>query len=143
MDYLKYRNHIAKLPTRDLENAIAVRDYLVANLSPNTAKRALTNFSACCEWAVESGLIVSNPFQGMAAKIQLPKAERAEEYDINPFSRTERDAIIRAFEEDKYYSYYAPLVKILFFTGMRPCEVIALHRQLSRSNLSTLCRQPS
>ena len=102
---------------------IAIRDHLVANLSPNTAKRVLTNLSACCDWAVESGLIASNAFQGMAVRIQLPKAERGEEYNIDSFSRTERDAIIQAFEEDKYYSYYAPLVKILFFTGMRPNTV--------------------
>lgn len=126
VDYRKYRNHIAKLPTRDLENAIAIRDHLVATVSPNTAKRVLTNLSACCDWAAESGLIASNPFQGMAVRIQLPKAERGEEYNIDSFSRTERDTIIQAFEEDKYYSYYAPLVKTLFFTGMRPCEAIAL-----------------
>lgn len=129
VDYRKYRNHIAKLPTRDLENAIAIRDHLVANLSLNTVKRVLTNLSACCDWAVESGLIPSNPFQGMAARIQIPKAERGEEYNIEPFSCTERDTIIQAFEEDRHYSYYAPLVKILFFTGMRPCEAIALQWQ--------------
>lgn len=126
VDYRKYRNHIAKLPTRDLDDAIAIRDHLVANLSPNAVKRVLTNLSACCDWAVESGLIASNPFQGMATRIQIPKAERGKEHNIDPFSRTERDTIIQAFEEDKYYNYYAPLVKTLFFTGMRPCEVIAL-----------------
>jgi integrase len=126
VDYRKYRNHIAKLPTKNLEEAIAIRDYLVANLSPNTTKRVLTNLCACCDWAIESGLITSNPFQGMAAKIQIPKAERGEEYDIDCFSRAERDIIIEAFEESKHYSYYAPLVKTLFFTGMRPSEVIAL-----------------
>jgi integrase len=126
VDYRKYRNHIAKLPTQNIEEAIAIRDYLVANLTPNTTKRVLTNLCACCDWAVESGLITSNPFQGMAAKIQLPKAERGEEYDIDCFSRAERDIIIEAFEESKHYRYYAPLVKTLFFTGMRPSEAIAL-----------------
>lgn len=62
----------------------------------------------------------------MAARIQLPKAERGEEYHIDPFSCTERDIVTQAFEEDKHYSYYAPLVKTLFFTGMRPSEAIAL-----------------
>ena len=108
VDYRKYRNHIAKLPTKDLENAIAIRDHLVTNLSPNTVKRVLTNLSACCDWAAESGLITSNPFKCMAARIQIPKAERGEEYNIEPFSCTERDTIIQAFEEDRHYSYYAP-----------------------------------
>jgi integrase len=125
-DYRKYRNHIAKLPTRNLDDAIAIRDYLVANVSPNTTKRVLTNLCACCDWAVESGAIASNPFRGMAAKIQIPKAEGGDEYDIDCFTRAERDTIIQAFEESKLYSYYAPLVKILFFTGMRPSEAIAL-----------------
>lgn len=126
VDYRKWRNHIAKLPTKAIEDAIAIRDYLVANVTPKTSKRFLTYLSACCEWSVESGLISSNPFQGMAAKIQIPKAERGEDYDIDCFSRSEREAIIQAFDESKDYSYYAPLVKILFFTGMRPSEAIAL-----------------
>ena len=46
VDYRKYRNHIAKLPTQNIEEAIAIRDYLVANLSPNTTKRVLTNLSS-------------------------------------------------------------------------------------------------
>ncbi|WP_413174502.1 tyrosine-type recombinase/integrase [Anabaena azotica] len=125
VDYRKYRNHIANLPTRNLEDAIAIRDYLVANLTPNAAKRTLTNIHACCDWALKSKLIESNPFQGMAQEIQIPKSE-SEENDINPFTKEERDVIIAAFEESKLYSYYAPLVKILFFTGCRPSEAIAL-----------------
>ena len=69
VDYRKYRNHIANLPTKSLSDAVAIRDYLIANLTPNAAK---------------------------------------------------------AFEESKLYSYYAPLVKILFFTGCRPSEAIGL-----------------
>jgi integrase len=61
----------------------------------------------------------------MAKDIQLPKSENAD-YDINPFTREERDVIIRRFEESNHYSYYAPLVKLLFFTGCRPSEAIAL-----------------
>ncbi|MBC1270555.1 site-specific integrase, partial [Trichormus variabilis FSR] len=57
--------------------------------------------------------------------IQTPKSESVE-YEINPFTREERDIIIKAFEESKLYSYYAPLVKFLFFTGCRPSEAIAL-----------------
>jgi hypothetical protein len=45
----------------------------------------------------------------MAAKIQIPKAERGEDYDIDCFSRSERETIIQAFEESKEYSYYASL----------------------------------
>ncbi len=125
LDYRKYRNHIANLPTQSLDNAPQIRDHLVAKLSPNAAKRTLTNISACCNWAVDSGLIKANPFAGMAEKVKLPKSE-SEESDINPFSREERDVIIEAFENSKYYAYYAPYVKFCFFTGCRPSEAIAL-----------------
>ncbi|MGB7379718.1 MAG: tyrosine-type recombinase/integrase [Rivularia sp. (in: cyanobacteria)] len=125
VDYRKYRNHIANLPTKSLDDAVSIRDYLIANLTPNAAKRTLTNINACCNWAMKSKLIESNPFRGMAKDIQIPKSETTE-YQINPFTPEERDAIIKAFEESKLYSYYAPLVKILFFTGCRPSEAIAL-----------------
>lgn len=125
LDYRKYRNHIANLPTQSLDDALQIRDYLVAKLSLNAAKRTLTNISACCNWAVDSGLIKVNPFVGMAEKVKLPKSE-FEENDINPFTREERDAIIEAFENSKYYAYYAPYVKFCFFSGCRPSEAIAL-----------------
>jgi len=63
IDYRRYRNHINKLPTKSLDNAIEIRDYLTSNpnLSLNTAKRVITNISACCDWALESVKIKSNP----------------------------------------------------------------------------------
>lgn len=125
LDYRKYRNHIANLPTQSLDNALQIRDYLVAKLSLNATKRTLTNISACCDWAVDSGLIKVNPFVGMAEKVKIPKSE-SEDSDINPFTREERDAIIEAFENSRYYFYYAPYVKFCFFTGCRPSEAIAL-----------------
>ena len=125
VDYRRYRNHIAELPTREIEAAIAIRDHWIATLTPDTAKRTLTNINACCNWALKSKLIDTNPFQGMAVDVQVPKGD-AEEADINPFTREERDAIIQAFETNNRYRYYAPLVKFLFFTGCRPSEAIAL-----------------
>jgi integrase len=85
----------------------------------------LTNINACCDWARKSKLIESNPFDGMTEDLHVPKSN-AEETDINPFLSSERDRVIKAFEESKLYSYYAPLVKFLFFTGCRPSEAIAL-----------------
>ena len=125
IDYRRYRNKIKELPTKSLDDAIAIRDYLTSNSSLNTAKRVITNISACCDWAVDSGKIKSNPFKGMAEKIKLPNSDK-EEMDINPFSREERDLILETFENSKYYSYYTPYVKFLFFTGCRPSEAIGL-----------------
>lgn len=122
--YRRIRNHIARLPSQRLGDAVKIRDYLLAKVTPDTAKRVLTYINACCEWGVRSKLIDSNPFQGMASEIKVPKSV-SEEMDINPFTREERDQVILAFEESKLYYYYAPLVKFLFFTGCRPSEAIA------------------
>lgn len=74
-DFTKHRNHISKLPTRSLSEATAIRDYLLANLSPDAAKRCLTQIKACCNWAFEEGLINHNPFLSM--KIKSPKVHRS------------------------------------------------------------------
>jgi integrase len=78
---------------------------------------------ACCNWAVEEGLIEANPFLGM--KIRVPKG-LSEDEDINPFTKAERDLLIATFAEDRYYSHYTNYVRFLFFTGARPSEVIGL-----------------
>ena len=122
-DFAKHRNHIAKLPTRSLDEASTIRDYLLANLTPDAAKRCLTQLKACCNWAMEEGLIDANPFAAM--KIQAPKGT-TEEQDINPFSKEERDLIIRTFASDRYYSHYTNYVRFLFFTGCRPSEAVGL-----------------
>ncbi|MGB3496357.1 MAG: DUF3596 domain-containing protein [Elainellaceae cyanobacterium] len=80
-----------RLPTRSLDDSVAIRDWLVANKTPNAVKRYLTQFSACCDWATKSQLISHNPFKGMAADIKIPKGD-IEETDINPFSLEERDS---------------------------------------------------
>jgi integrase len=127
-DFVKTASHINKLPTDDLSEAIAIRNHLVQQLTPNAAKRCLTQFAACCNWAVKSELIAENPFKGMASEIKQPKAQTAEA-DIDPFTAQERDAILAAFAANRYYSPYAPLVKFLFSTGCRPSEAIALQWQ--------------
>ena len=100
---------------------------MVANKSPDAAKRLLTQLSACCKWALNSGLISENPFDGMALEVKLPKnTTHNQDKEIDPFTAAERDAIIQAFEKNCYYSYYAPFVSFLFKTGCRPSEAIAL-----------------
>ncbi|MDZ8055204.1 MAG: Arm DNA-binding domain-containing protein [Aulosira sp. ZfuVER01] len=122
-DFTKHRNHIAKLPTRLLDEASAIRDHLLSNLTPDAAKRCLTQLKACCNWAMEEGLIDTNPFAAM--KIKVPKGA-IEEQDIHPFSKEERDLIIRTFASDRHYSHYTHYVRFLFFTGCRPSEAVAL-----------------
>lgn len=130
-DFSKHRNHIAKLPTRSLDEASAIRDYLLSNLTPDAAKRCLTQFKACCNWALSEGLIDTNPFATM--KIKVPKGS-SEEKDVIPFTKEERDLIIRTFASDRYYTSYTSYVRFLFFTGCRPSEAIAtyLHQLVRR-----------
>jgi integrase len=125
-DYKKiYRCINVHLPVKTLDKAIAIRDWLIANRTPRSTKKILTQFSACCNWAVKSQLIEDNPFEDMASDIKLPKGDY-EETDINPFNLEERDRIILAFKENRYYKYYAPLIEFLFITGCRPSEAVAL-----------------
>ena len=122
-EFIKHRNHIAKLPTRSLDDASAIRDYLLSTLTPDAAKRCLTQIKACCNWTMEEGAIATNPFVLM--KIKLPKG-LSEKQDVNPFSKEERDLIIQTFEGDRHYCYYTNYVRFLFFTGCRPSEAIGL-----------------
>jgi integrase len=122
-DFQRYRNHIAAFPSQSLDEASAIRDWLLTHKTVSTAKRCLTQLKACCKWSIKEGLIETNPFDLMT--ISLPKGTD-EDADVNPFSKQERDLIIQTFESDRYYSYYTPYVKFLFFTGCRPSEAIAL-----------------
>ena len=53
----------------------AIRDWLVANKTANSAKRIITQLAACCQWAQKSQMISHNPFFGMASEIKIPKSQ--------------------------------------------------------------------
>ena len=144
--YLTFTNYVKQLPTHDLDRASEIRDYVVENFPLNSGKRLITRFSACCKWAMKSGLIAEDPFSGMATEIKLPKAKKIAGFNqINPFSLEERNAIIHAIETDQFrpassafsHSQYAPIVKFLFFTGCRSSEASALQWK----NVSEDCKQ--
>lgn len=143
-DYGKIQKRILKLPTQNLSEAGEIRDYLLKAYSPEVAKRTLKQFNACCNWAVRSKLLDSNPFDGMASEI---KSEKTSSTSRMSFTKEERDAIIQAFENDTYsskfapvpHSYYAPYVKFLFLTGARPEEAIALKWKHIKNNRIVFC----
>jgi len=122
-DFVKHKNHIAKLPTQSLLHANEIRDYLLKELSLNAAKRCLTQIKAACSWALGEGLITHNPFATMTIRTPYHAKETA---DVRPFSKEERDLIIATFAKDRYYKYYTNYVRFLFFTGCRPSEAVAL-----------------
>ncbi len=118
--------HIDQFPTKSLDDAAVIRDHVVANISPDMGKRLLTRINACCKWALKSGLITYNPFEGMASEIQLPKATQNEDFDIDPFSKEEQDAIVTAFKQHRRHQRYVPFIRFLLLTGCRPSEAIGL-----------------
>ncbi len=118
-------NHLERCPHKSPDNHQAIFDWLTANVPANSTRRLLMHLSACCKWAKRSKLVGDNPFESMTAEIKLKKVSN-EEIEIQPFTREERDLIISAFEGNRYYKYYAPLVKFLFFTGCRPSEALGL-----------------
>ncbi|MGL5807204.1 MAG: tyrosine-type recombinase/integrase [Xenococcaceae cyanobacterium] len=130
--YAQYTRYLDRLPTKDINKSAEIYEWISTNIPLDSAKRFLTRLSKCCKWAIDTGKIKRNPFDGLAAKIKLPKSKSDE--DIHPFNIDERNAIIAAFEENTFkpkksafdHSFYAPFVKFCFFTGCRTSEALAL-----------------
>ncbi|BAY77931.1 phage integrase family protein [Nostoc linckia NIES-25] len=120
-NYRKTANIIRQSPTQKLNEALQIRDWLLANFSHFTAWTNLTDYSRCCKWACDSGLIDYNPFEKL--QIQKPKTKPR---NCKAFNLEQRDLIIQSFEQHQTYQHYAPLVKFLFWTGTRPGEAFAL-----------------
>ena len=143
-DYGLIYKRIQKFPVKKPSEAVAIRDYLLKTYSAEVAKRTLKQLNACCNWAVRSKFIQSNPFNGMASEIKLKKTGLTSRM---VFTGQERDAIIQAFENNTYsskyapvcHSYYASYVKFLFLTGCRPEEAIALKWKHIESNRIIIC----
>lgn len=143
-DYGKIEKRIQKFPSQSLDSAVVIRDFLLKTYSSEIAKRTLKEINACCNWAVRSRLIDSNPFIGMVGEIRTKKSSNSSR---TPFARKEREVIIQAFENNTYcsrysplkHSYYTPYVRFLFLTGCRPEEAIALKWKHIQGNEIIFC----
>jgi integrase len=134
-DFNRVARHIEKFPGTELTDAVSIRDHLVSTTTTGAAKKILTQLGAACGWAVKSNIILTNPFQGMAADLKSPKGRR-DESEIDPFTPEERDRIIQAFRDNN--SEYAALVEFLFRTGCRPSEAIGLQFKHIGSGYKTI-----
>jgi integrase len=67
--YGKIAKCLQNIP-RSVEDGVGVRDWLLKNYSSEVARRTLIQINACCKWAVKSGLIFENAFEGMAGDIK-------------------------------------------------------------------------
>jgi integrase len=132
------RNHLTKLSDLPGADAAAIRNWAMENLSVDSAKRLISQLSACYAWAKTSKQIEVNPFAGMASQIKLPRSKKvsAGVREIEPFTAVERDSIVEAFKTNRFchpftsqnhlHSNYAAYVQFLFYTGCRPSEAIGL-----------------
>lgn len=132
-DFKRVCNHISRLPSDNLMDARKIRQHLLNSGSRQTAKKILMHFNACCEWALEEGLITTNPF-GLMPAVKSVKPRQP----IHPFSSDETAAIINGFNEHSTWHYYAPFVKFLFWTGTRTSEAIGLRWGDVASDLSEI-----
>jgi integrase len=120
-DFKKARNHILSLPTQKISQAKSIKKWLLNNLTIDAAKRCLVQINACCEWALDQEMIKNNPFKEIKITARTGKKKA-----INPFTKSEKDLIIHAFENSEAHGHFADFVKFLFLTGCRPSEAIAL-----------------
>lgn len=117
--YAAITSHLRKLPRHTVKDAIAIRDWLLENLTADSARRTLMQLAACCRWAKKSNLVDSNPFAEMPAEI---KVKRPSAEDIDPFTKEEQAAILEAFDKTRYGSF----VRFLLLTGTRTGEARGL-----------------
>lgn len=120
-DYRKVERRLEKMAKADLNNAVAIRDWLLEEYSADTARRTLIQFNACCKWAMNSDLITRNPFEGIPQQMRSPKRSPRQ---WAAFTARERDVIIQ--EIDRRCVWGSTWTKFLFWTGCRPEEAAAL-----------------
>lgn len=114
-------------------DAFEIRDYLLAALNQETARRTIQQLNASFKWAVVESLIDANPFDGMSR--QLKRVSKPNQ-TMEAFTATERDRIIAKFELQ--YPDAAPWVKFCFWTGCRPEEAAALRWRNVSKNCSEI-----
>lgn len=122
-DYQKITRRLEKMRRAApyLETSIEIRDWMLRHYSAESTRRSLVQIQAAMRWAMESGIIASNPFEGVARHIR-PKKPSDKAWAA--FTLEERDRIIAEFERTD--AFYAPWTKFLFWTGCRPEEAAAL-----------------
>lgn len=122
-DYAKIARRLERMKREApyLESTIEIRDWLLKEYAPDTARRTIQQLNACGRWAMSSDIITANPFEGLQRHI---KSKRKLDLNWAAFTIQERDRIIQEFEVSD--RRFAPWVKFLFWTGCRPEEARAL-----------------
>lgn len=123
------------------DNAIDIRNWLLANRCLTRSRYILSNLSHAYRLAIKKGLVDRDPFDGMSQELVKVKQEKVNTYedeDVNDndlydphavkkkaFTLDEVDAILTYIKNSKGKNYY-PILHFLFLTGCRTSEAIAL-----------------
>ncbi|MEK0194212.1 MAG: site-specific integrase [Oscillatoriales cyanobacterium] len=89
-------------------------------LASDTFNRKLDNFELAWDFLLESGQVAENPWRN------LPRRKTSKTTNSKPFTKTEINKILTAFEAHKTYKHYTVFVKFLFGTGCRIGEAIGI-----------------
>lgn len=85
------------------------------------ARNLLTPLRSVFEDALNDDLIEFNPFERIALGKLLRQSSKASDYEVDPFTQAERDALLKAARADEL-----PMMQFWFATGLRPGELMAL-----------------
>ena len=145
IEYLKYKqksvkeshydhlvNGLGRLiianPYQGIYDALAFREWLLANTTIGMTKRILTHCNAAVTWGIKNRLVSGSvsPYEGMSG--DLPKHAWELEGKPNAFTLAEIGKIRAAFtnHDDINIENYAMFIDFLFLTGCRPSEAIGL-----------------
>lgn len=127
-----YKKYYMKMYRWLNANCIGLDEVGIFNLIVETKEVYTGNYfveylNSACSWALMQGIATENPF----ARLEYPKAKKKKINVIHKkdcFTKEDRYKIIKAFDEDDYFSYYTDFVRFLFFSGCRPNEATALRK---------------
>lgn len=127
--YESFEKLFEKVGAVPLMNALRVKEGLEKVTTVHQTKKTLMQLNAACKWAVKHGLVLVNPYEGMAN--EMPQYRYQVEPEPNAFTEEEREQVIEAFAQHQgnwngrgytgiRYSHYAPFVEFLFFNRVPP-----------------------
>ncbi|PZP30473.1 MAG: integrase [Roseateles depolymerans] len=99
-----------------------LRDWISGlGVTAKFARNLLTPLRSVMEDALNDELITFNPFDRIALDKLLKQSSKASDYEVDPFSLAEREALLKAARADE-----RGLIQFAFATGLRPGELMAL-----------------
>ena len=96
------------------------KDNQIVPLDPTTVIQILSNGSAVFRLAIKSKWRTDNP------ALELMREIETTHKPIDPFTKEERDAILRSLKLNQVYQTPYLFYAIRFYCGLRPSEVLAL-----------------